>query len=493
MEVNKLSSKEQHVLPLIINGEEVSSLDNRFSVPSPHQGAEALCWVHGASLDDAVNACEAAGESFTEWRNTPHTKRLAILAKAADILEGRSEKFYDMLEQHGLPRWFAELNVNQSIDALRKAGTNWKSTVHAEPGGGHDFEAITYEPIGPVLTMAPWNAPLVLAMRGLAAPLAAGCSVVLKTSEYACDVQLEAARCLIDAGIPRGVVNVVHCSTAHAPEIVKALIIHRAIKKVNFTGSTAVGKIVAKLAAENLKPVLLELGGKCSVLIDKDANLAKAATAVLLGAWSHMGQICMSTERVFVHESVYSNFVKYLRELAPSFLQNKEFLMPLRAAHFASKVLKLVDDAKQKGAEVIYESEMKILPHPMILGSVTPDMDIFEIESFGPVFFVSSVKSMDEAVKIVNSSDYGLSNSVWSTNTTNAVRIAKQIESGAVHINGMTVHDAAHLPHGGVKHSGFGRFNSIWGIREFQQPKVITISGAVDERQLSLEGLTLND
>lgn len=488
-----MSDKEKNPLPLIINGEEITLSGGRFSVPSPNLGAEALYWVSGADLHEAIQACEAARRAADNWKNISQVKRQEILSKAADLLEQRSEEFYKLLKEQNLPRWFAELNVNQSIETLRKSSVGWRDTVHAEKSGGHDFEIITHEPIGPVLTIAPWNAPLVLAMRGLAAPLIAGCPVVLKTSEYACDVQLEAARCLIDAGIPKGVLNVVHCSTSKAPQVVKALVSHPAIRKINFTGSTTVGKIIATIAAENLKPVLLELGGKCSVLVDRDADLAKAAQATIMGAWGHMGQICMSTERVFVEESVYPDFVKLLKEEAIRFIGDKEQLTAMRAAHFADKVVHLVKDAEKKGAEVIYDSEIKAIPRPMILGNVTTEMDLFETESFGPIFYVSPVKQMSSAIDILNRSEYGLSNSVWSQNITNAVKLAGQIESGAVHINGMTVHDAAHLPHGGVKSSGYGRFNSIWGVREFQQPKVITINGSVDETELlSLNGLSMS-
>ncbi|EOO01142.1 putative salicylaldehyde dehydrogenase protein [Phaeoacremonium minimum UCRPA7] len=259
-----------------------------------------------------------------------------------------------------------------------------------------------------------------------------------------------------DAGLPAGVLNIVQHSRDDAEVVVDALISDNRIRKVNFTGSTAVGRIIAAKAAQYGKPALLELGGKCPLIVLKDADLDKAAQAAAFGAFEHHGQICMSTERIIVDETVVNDFAAKLFDIV-----KKTTVHPGASPSNVSKVASLVSDA------------------------LSQDMKIWGMETFGPVAVLVAFKSVKEAIELANDSEYGLSASIFTADIAKAIAIAKLLDSGAVHINSTTVHDEAHMPHGGTKASGWGRFGVPWGFAEFTQIKTISIpTYDADEFQL---------
>lgn len=301
------------------------------------------------------------------------------------------------------------------------------------------------QPVGVVLGMAPWNAPVILGVRAVAAALACGNTVILRSSETCPGVHHLIIKILNDAGFPAGVANVISNAPDDAPEIVAAFIAHPAIRRINFTGSTQVGRIIARQAAGHLKPVLLELGGKAPFIVLEDADLDQPVDAAAFGAFMNQGQICMSTERFIVHEKVADAFAEKL----------------------AAKARSLPAGGKRDGAVV----------EATIIDGVTPQMDIYTQESFGPVKPIIRVKSAEEAIRVANDTEYGLSSAIFSQNVKRALALSRKLETGICHINGPTVADEAQVPFGGVKSSDYGRFGGKAAINEFTELRWITIEG----------------
>jgi acyl-CoA reductase-like NAD-dependent aldehyde dehydrogenase len=286
-----------------------------------------------------------------------------------------------------------------------------------------------------------------------------------------------------EAGFPRGVVNVVTNAPADASKVVEALVAHPAVKRVNFTGSSRVGKIIAKLAAEHLKPVLLELGGKAPFVVLEDADIDAAVNAAAFGAYMNQGQICMSTERIIVDRKIADRFVEKLAAKAKSLPagdpRGHVVLGSLVTPEAAERVQELVDDAVARGASLVAGGTHKgAIMEATLLDNVTPAMRIYVEESFGPAKSVIRVDGDEEAIRVANDTEYGLSSAVFSRNIERAMAVARRIESGICHINGPTVHDEAHMPFGGVKASGYGRFGGRAAIAEFTDLRWITVEDA---------------
>ena len=286
------------------------------------------------------------------------------------------------------------------------------------------------------------------------------------------------ASVLHDAGLPAGVLNFLVHEPANAAAITQALIANPTIKKINFTGSTAVGRIVAKLAGEHLKPVLLELGGKAPAIVWEDADLDNAAFQCALGAFVNSGQVCMSTERILVHKNVRAEFETKLRESIDKLFGPDGEAPVLIQSRAVEKNRILLRDAVDKGASVLYgdvgaEEASKTRMRPVVIAGVQESMDIYKTESFGPTVALYEIDTEEEALRIANDTEYGLSSAVFTEDLRRGLRLAKGIETGAVHINNMTVHDETALPHGGAKASGYGRFNSV-GLGEWVRTKTIT-------------------
>jgi acyl-CoA reductase-like NAD-dependent aldehyde dehydrogenase len=325
------------------------------------------------------------------------------------------------------------------------------------------------EPVGAVLGIAPWNAPVILGCRAIATPLACGNSVILKASERCPRTHGLIVEAFAAAGFPEGVANLVTNEPADAAEVVGALIDHPAVRRINFTGSTAVGRIVALRAAEHLKPVLLELGGKAPLIVLEDADLEEAVKAAAFGAFMNAGQICMSTERIVVVEAIADEFARKLAEKAeamPPPAVGQQVDEPAEA-----NVRLLVEDALQKGAREIVRGGATVLD------GITSGMRLYSDESFGPVVGIIRVADEEEAVRVANDSEYGLAAAVFTRDAARGLRVARRIRSGICHVNGPTVHDEPQMPFGGVGASGYGRFGGKAGIEAFTELRWITIAG----------------
>ncbi|KAL2826825.1 Aldehyde/histidinol dehydrogenase [Aspergillus cavernicola] len=468
------------MIPLIINNESVVT-DNVFEVHNPATG-ELLDRCAGASVDDANRAVAAAKAAFPGWSKTSPYERRAILNKVADVFLARKEEFIRIqMEETGAGRSFVEKTFMGSVAFLRDFSAmiptvEGKAPIISEEGGS---ALIVKQPYGVVLGIAPWNAPFILGTRAVALPLAAGNTAILKGSELSPKCFWVIGDAFREAGLPDGCLNVIYHKTSDAATVTNALIAHPDVRKVSFTGSTNVGAIIASTAGKYIKPVLLELGGKASAIVLDDADLDKAAMGCALGAFLHSGQICMSTERIVVQRPIAEKFQKSLVEAAEKVFGKHAPAPVLVASAAVKKNRELVANALSKGADVVFgdpkasESNGNSL-RPVIVGGVTKEMDIYSTESFGPTVSLLVVDSEEEAVELANDTEYGLSSAVFTSNLFRGLRVAKQIESGAVHINSMTVHDEPTLPHGGWKSSGFGRFGGTAGYDEWLQTKTIT-------------------
>jgi len=441
-----------------------------------------------ATPEDAIAAVEAAAAAFPAWAALGPGERRRRLLKAADLMDRRTDEFIAVgaAETGAMPNWIG-FNVMLAANMLREAAamtTQIDGSVIPSDVPGSLALAVR-QPCGVVLGIAPWNAPVILATRAIAMPLACGNTVVLKASEACPALHRMIGTVLEDAGLGSGVVNVVTNAPEDAATIVETLIAHRAVRRVNFTGSTHVGRIIAQHAAGHLKPALLELGGKAPVIVLDDADLDAAVDAVAFGAFFNQGQICMSTERVIAHRAVADQFVEKLAARVRTLRAGdpadpSSVLGALVSSQAALRIRALLDDARAKGARlpVGVHGDGAIL-QPSIVDGVTPEMALYREESFGPVVTVARVDSDEEAIRMANDSEFGLSSAVFSRDVPRALAVAKRIESGICHINGPTVHDEAQMPFGGVKASGYGRFGSKASVDAFTELRWITIqSGA---------------
>src|ERR1700722_4990422 len=437
-----------------------------------------------ATVADAIAAADAAEAAFPAWSVRGPNDRRALLNRAAGALEARASRLGGaMMGEIGATEGWAMFNLMLAAGMIREAAAlTTQISGEVIPSDKPGCLALTLrEPVGVILGIAPWNAPIILGVRAIAVPLACGNSVILKASELCPRTHTLIIEAFAGAGFPEGVVNIVTNAPKDAADVVGALIDHPAVRRVNFTGSTAVGRIIAKRAAEHLKPCLLELGGKAPLIVLDDADLDEAVKAAAFGAFMNQGQICMSTERIIVVDAVASEFIKRFAAKAKSMAAGdpREGKTPLGAVvdrKTVRHVNGLIDDAISKGATVVAggKTDSVLMPATVVDG-VTAAMSIYRDESFGPVVGVIRAKDEIDAIRLANDSEYGLSASVFTRDTARGLRVARQIRSGICHINGPTVHDEPQMPFGGVGASGYGRFGGKAGIDQFTELRWVTI------------------
>ncbi|WP_261521409.1 aldehyde dehydrogenase [Burkholderia multivorans] len=469
---------------MLIGGERRQSSDGAtFVRRNPLDGAIAS-EAPACTVDDARAAAEAAARAFPEWAALGPGTRRALLMKAADALDAKRAQFVAaMAAETGASALWAEFNVQLAASGLVEAAS-LTTQVGGElipsdvPGS---LAMGVRQPAGVVLGIAPWNAPVILGTRALALPLACGNTVVLKGSELCPLTHGLIVEALQDAGLPPGVVNFVTNAPDDAGAVVDALIAHPAVRRVNFTGSTRVGRIVAEACARHLKPSVLELGGKAPLVVLDDADLDAAVAAA---AFANSGQICMSTERIVVDASIADAFAAKLADKAASLplgdpRNGPVVLGSLIDANAVERCNALIDDALAHGATLLCGGKADSTLFPAtLLDHVTPAMRIYAEESFGPVKGIVRVDGEEAAIRCANDNAFGLSSAVFSRDVARALRVAARIESGICHVNGPTVHDEAQMPFGGVKDSGFGHFGGKAGIAAFTDLRWITVQTA---------------
>ena len=472
-------------LSMLINGLPVQA-DNgaTFERRNPLDGSVASR-APAASPADAVRAVEAAAEAFKTWRHVGPNARRALLLKAADALDARTPEFAQaMALETGASAMWAGFNAHLGAGMLREAAaltTQVAGEVIPSDVPGSLALGVR-QPAGVVLGIAPWNAPVILGVRAIATPLACGNTVVFKGSELCPRTHQLIIESLQDAGFPPGVINYITNAPADAGAVVEAMVAHPAVRRVNFTGSTHVGRIVAQVCAKYLKPSVLELGGKAPLVVLDDADLDAAVNAAVFGSFANSGQICMSTERIVVDTQVADAFVQRFAAKASALpLGDPRLPTPVVLGSVVDEatVLRcnaLIDDALALGATLVCggKADNTLMP-ATVLDHVTPAMRIYFEETFGPVKCVVRVNGVEAAIACANDNEFGLSAAVFGQDIARAWQVASRIESGICHVNGPTVHDEAQMPFGGVKASGWGHFGGKAGIAAFTDLRWVTI------------------
>jgi salicylaldehyde dehydrogenase len=438
-----------------------------------------------ASVADANQSADAAHIAFKSWKQSPPSERRRLLLKTADILESMTPQFIEVMAQEvGASGLWAGFNVHLAANVFREAAAlatqiQGETIPTDKPGA---LSMTIRQPVGAVLSIVPWNGTVVLAARAIAYPLVCGNTVVFRGSEASPKTHALIAQALVDAGFPPGALNYLSNSPQSAPEVVDALIAHKAIRRINFTGSTRVGRIVAEKSAKHLKRCLLELGGKSPLVILDDAHIDEAVKAAVFGSFLFQGQICMSTERLIVDEKVADEFVTKFAARAKELVSGDPSLNPgciigpMISPASGPRINDLISDALAKGAKLVCGgvADGAVMP-ATIVDFVTADMKIYDTETFGPITVIVRVKSTQQAIDVANDSAYGLSSGVFGRDVNRALAVAMAMEYGSVHVNGATVQNEAQAPYGGTKDSGYGRFDGRAVIDEFTELKWVTI------------------
>ncbi len=473
---------DQH--KMFIGGEWVEGSGGTFDDLNPSTG-EVWGQVANATAEDAIAAVEAAENAFEQWSNMTHSQRARILNLAADILERRTKDSVE-INTNEAGGWIGKglFEAGYTVELLRTAAAAaYQVSGEILPSGPYKKVMMAQRvPLGVISVIAPWNFPLLLSTRGLSFALAVGNTVVLKPSEESPVIGgLFIAELLEEAGIPKGVFNVVTCSRDNVQDVGEVLVTHPAVKGISFTGSTAVGRQLASTASYHLKTVAMELGGKDALIILDDADMGHAVDAATFGTFMHQGQICMSTERIIVHESIAEEFTaKFTERVKGLGTDNPSELAcpigPIINQKQLDKIHSQVTQAVEQGAELLtggtYEG---LFYRPTVLKNVTRDMAIFREETFGPVAPIIVVSSDEEAIEVANDCEYGLSSGVITEDEDRGLRIAYQLETGISHVNDQSVYDEPYVPFGGVKNSGIGRHGGKSSIETFTELRWLTI------------------
>jgi acyl-CoA reductase-like NAD-dependent aldehyde dehydrogenase len=470
---------------MYINGQWLDAIDGEaFDDYNPYDG-EVYATLPAGKRADARKACDAAALSFPGWSHTPPAERQRYFLKAADILERRQQEIISIIAQEtgGTLSW-GMFQTSFVPGLLREAAAQ----VHAITGEiipadlpGAFFMAIR-QPVGVVAGIAPWNAPLILSLRAVALPMACGNTTVLKPSaEAPVSGGIILAEVFEEAGLPRGVFNVVTNGPGFGGEVGDEFIEHPGVRRLSFTGSTEVGRQIAEKAARHLKKVTLELGGNDPLIILKDADIYYAVNAAAFGRFNHQGQVCMSSKRIIVEKPLASHFtekfVEKVQRLKVGDPREPDTVIgPLINQQQVDKLHRQVEEAIKQGARLAcggkYDGRCY---YPTVLTNVTADMNIAREETFGPVAPIIMVEDADKAVRVANDSRFGLSAGVITGDVQKGLDIAERLESGMVHINDSTVHDEPQVPFGGMKESGYGRHGGRAAIEEFTELRWISI------------------
>ena len=455
-----------------------------FEDHNPYNG-EVFANVPRGKREDARRAIEAAAAAFPEWAASPPSLRRKLFLKAADIFEKRQDELVRVVaEETGSTIGIAMFQMFFVPGLLREAAAQaYSVTGEIIPADypGAFFMALR-QPAGVVGAFGPFNVPYILSSRAFALPLAYGNTAVLKPSEEApVSGGLLLAEIFEEAGFPAGVLNVITHTKEDAPEVGDELIAHPAVRRICFTGSTEVGRIVAEKAGRNLKQAVMELGGKDPLIILRDADVDFAADASSWGAFLHQGQICMSTERIIVERPIADEFVEKLAQRANALKVGDPrdpsvAIGPLINQSALDKVDSHVKEAVKGGAELVVGGKHDgLVYHPTIVTDVKHDMRIFTDQTFGPVAPIVVVDDAEEALQVANNSKYGLSSGIITNDFNQALMMARKLETGMVHIGDQTINDEPQVPFGGVKGSGYGRMGGKAALDEFTELRWISV------------------
>jgi acyl-CoA reductase-like NAD-dependent aldehyde dehydrogenase len=467
-----------------ISGDWVVAADGATYEDSDPFTGDVVATAAAGGTEDARRAVEAAAAAFPAWSQTPPAERQRIFLKAADILEARQQEVVELLAREtGASFGFGMFQSMFVPNLFRQAAALPYSPLgQLLPSDTGAFAMGIRKPVGVVGALAPWNAALILSARSIAAPLALGNTVVLKPSEWSpFSGGLLWGEIFAEAGLPPGVLNIVTHEPGAAGPIADVLIEHPAVRRLNFTGSSQVGRLIAEAAGRQLKRVVLELGGHNPLIVLADADLEYAVNASAFGAYLHQGQICMSTRRIYVERPIADEFISRLAEKTKGLKlgdpkEHDTVIGPLINEHALAMVKGRVEQAVAQGAKLLAGGEA-VGPcfQATLLTDVPEDSEFAKHETFGPVAAVEIVDSAEEAVEKANRTSYGLSAGIITSDRDRGFSLAQLIESGIVHVNDQTVADEPQMPFGGVKDSGFGRFGGQAVVDEFTELRWVTI------------------
>ena len=448
-----------------IGGEWVRS-ENLFDDLDPYRGT-VMARVPAGTRADAARAVDAAAAAFAGWVDLPPAEKQVMFLRAADIVERRRAEIAALLAaETGAAGSFANFQILTSTRLLRQA-SNWGylpagEIVRSDTPG--TFAMALRRPLGVVAGISPWNGAHLLAWRTVVNPLAFGNTVVLKPSEEApISAGLLLAEIVAEAGFPPGVLNVITHAPGEAVPVADEFFERREVRCVNFTGSSATGRILAERAGRTLKRCVLELGGYNPLIVLADADVEYAVEAAAFAAFFHAGQICMNARKVLVERSIYDTFIDRLTARARELhvgdpAEPGTIVGPLINPAALERVSREVDEAVAAGARILTggAADGACYP-PTILADVPAGARIHSEETFGPVLVAQSVADAEEAIAVANSTSYGLSAGLLTSDTTRGFALARRIDAGAVHVNDQTIGDEPQLPLGGTKDSGWGR------------------------------------
>ncbi|KQU86424.1 sorbosone dehydrogenase [Ensifer sp. Root31] len=440
-----------------------------------------------AGPSEVEDAAAAAHSTFLKgsWRETAGSARAKILNRWADLLEADKERLARIeADEVGKVISAARGEVEWAIELVRYAASlAWNLPGRLVNHEGSDkLGLVTQEPFAVVAMIVPWNYPIVTLFQKLPFALAAGCSVVVKPSELTAGTALECALLAQKAGIPDGVINVV---PAVGEEVGNVICDSPFIDMISFTGSTRVGSLLASRAGKKVKKVALELGGKGANVVFGDADIDAAVDGALFGFTANQGEECCAGGRLFVHESIFDEFVDRLstkaRELKIGTADDASIGALIHKDHF-DRVVGFIESAQDDGATLISGGKKpteKSLANgffiePTILTNVKPEMAIFREEVFGPVVCAIPFQTDDQVVDLVNDTSYGLANGIWTNDLSRALSVSRRIKSGTVYVNAY-LETVPQLPFGGMKDSGMGRENGPEGVLEFMETKSIYV------------------
>jgi len=470
---------------LYINGEWIQG-ENTLKVVNPSTG-EVIDEVTKCNKDEIEHTIEAAESAFKEWSKTTAKERGAYLLEVGRILRDRTEEIAQVItKEMGKPLNEAKTEISLAIDYLEWYAEEAKR-IYGEtipPSSGSKRLTVIRQPIGVVGAITPWNFPIAMITRKVAPALASGCTAIIKPASATPLTAIEVVKACHEAGIPKGVVNLLHGS---ASEISKGLMDSPIVRKITFTGSTEVGKQLVRDSAKTLKKLAMELGGHAPFIVFEDADLDQAVEGLMASKFRNAGQTCVCTNRVYVHENVIDSFAQKLKEkvdamkIGDGFEENVD-IGPLIDGAAVEKSLEHVEDAVQKGAKVITGGK-KVTEEPYHNGSfmsptvivnATHEMKISHEETFGPIAPLFPFNDEEEVVELANSSEYGLASYIYTNDISRSVRVSEALQYGIVGIND-ALPTVAQAPFGGIKESGFGREGGRQGIEDYLEYKFLSL------------------
>lgn len=453
------------------------------SVTNPYSG-ETLLSIRSAISSDLDATYQKAAQAQVAWADTPPAERSALMLRVVSIFDERKEEIINwLIQESGSTRLKANIEWGSArsitLEAASMPARAQGATMSSDIPGKENF--VYRKPLGVVGVISPWNFPLHLSQRSVAPAIALGNAVVIKpASDTPITGGLLLGRIFEEAGLPAGVLSVV---IGPGSTIGDDFVEHSIPSMISFTGSTPVGKNIGKIATGGryLKKVALELGGNSPFVVLDDADVEQAVKAAVFGKFLHQGQICMAINRIIVDSKVYDRFVEgFVAHVStlnvgdPSAMETA--IGPIINKSQLEGLQQKIAKAKEQGAKVLLEGEIygQTVP-PHVFGDVTPDMELSSDEIFGPLVGIQKARDEQHALELANGTEFGLSSTVFSGDLDRGLKFASKIRAGMTHVNDMPVNDEAHMPFGGEKNSGLGRFNGNWAIEEFSTVQWVSV------------------